>query len=112
MIHKLDDNNIDHWLSADKSHIILFYSESTPNADAVKKVFEEFNEQFKDKIDVLLCEYDKAARVRSIYQMTSLPGFLFMKQGQCYGNLVGSASKMRYQEIIKDGMVRIMNKSN
>jgi len=96
-------------LYADKAHIILFYSETTPNSPAVKKVFEEFNEQLKDKVDVLMCEYDKTDKVKTLYQMNSLPGFLFMKSGKCYGNLVGPASKLRYQEILKDGMVQIMN---
>jgi hypothetical protein len=112
MIHKLDDSNIDYWLTADKAHIILFYSESTPNSPAVKKVFEEFNTQFKDKVDVLMCEYDKVEKTKDIYQMNTLPGFLFMKSGKCYGNLVGPASKMRYQEIVKDGMVQIMNEKS
>ena len=112
MIYKLDDSNIEEWLYKDKAHLILFYSETIPNAPTIKKVFTEFNDQFKNKIDVLFCEYDKVNLVKDYYQMNSLPGFLFMKGGKCYGNIVGPASKMRYQEIVKDGIVQIMNEKN
>jgi len=108
MIQKLDDTNIEEWLYKDKAHLILFYSETIPNSPAIKKVFEEFDEQFQGKIQVMLCEYDKCTKVKEYYQMSTMPGLLFMKKGNCYGNLVGPASKAKYQEIVKEGLVKIM----
>lgn len=111
MIEKLDDSNIEFWTDTtnDKAHLILFYSETIPNAPAIKKVFNEFDEQFKGKIQILLCEYDKVDKLKDYYSMTTLPGLLFMKAGNCYGNLVGPASKMKYQEIVKEGLVKLMS---
>ena len=108
MIEKLNDSNIKDWVYTDKAHIILFYSETIPNAKAIKKVFEEFDEQFQGKVQVMLCEYDKVTLVKEYYKMTTLPAILFMKSAKCYGNLVGPASKAKYQEIVKEGLLAIM----
>lgn len=109
MIQKLDDTNIEEWLYKDKAHLILFYSDNISNVDGVKKVFEEFDEQFNGKVTVMFCDYTKAPKVQQFYQMNSLPGVLFMKAGKCYGNIVGPASKAKYQEIVKNALVDIMS---
>ena len=55
MLKKLNDTMIDGVLQSSRTFIIVFYSETLPSVQDIVKVFEEFEKQFKGKIDVYKC---------------------------------------------------------
>jgi thioredoxin-like negative regulator of GroEL len=72
-------------------------------------VFEEFDEQFKGKIDVYKCEIDtETGKLKKYFQMTALPAMVMMKNNKPYANSAGPVSAASYQNLIRSGIVKIM----
>jgi thioredoxin-like negative regulator of GroEL len=88
--------------------LILFYSDDIPTVNGIMNVFEEFDEQLKGKVIVMKCDIDSQIRTKEYFQMKTLPAVLFLKGGKVYGNLAGPASKSKYQNIVKEGLVEMI----
>jgi len=108
----LDDSNIDEIHNDDKARLILFYSEDIPSIKDIKIIFEDFKRQLKGKVVVMSCEIEKLKRTREYFQLNTLPAILFIKGGKVYGNLAGPASKVKYENIVKDGLVEMIKDTN
>lgn len=109
MLKKLTADMIDNILGSSRTFIILFYSELTPTTPKVMEIFEDFDRQFKGKIDIYKCEIDKeTGKLREYFQMNTLPAMAMMKNNKPYANCAGAVSLVQYQELIKAGIVEIM----
>ncbi|SRR5574344_1174407 len=113
MLKEMNDSNVHQILNSTKTFIVLFYSSEMPNATNVINVFEEFNSQFQGKIDVYSCDLTKqnTATVSSYFSMNILPAMLMMKKNKVYANVAGPTSKLRYTDIVKQGITQIMSES-
>ena len=109
MLKKLNDTMIDGVLQSSRTFIIVFYSETLPSVQDIVKVFEEFEKQFKGKIDVYKCEIDKEhGKLAQYFKMPTLPAMVMMKNNTPYANSAGPVSAANYQNLIKEGIVKIM----
>lgn len=107
----LNDNNVDEIMASDKAYLILFYADTIPTIESVKQIFEDFDTQLKGKVEVLKCDIESQPRVKEYMQMNTLPAILFIKGGSVYGNLAGPASKAKYESIVKEGLMRMIEDS-
>lgn len=110
MLKELNDNNVDAVLSTSRTFIVLFYNNNLPNIPNIMEVFKEFDEQFKGKIDVYTCDVDqnKRGKIATYFGMNTLPAMVMMKNNKPYANIAGPASRMKYQELVKQGIMAIM----
>lgn len=104
----LDDSNIDKIMSHKGTQLILFYSENIPTLDGIISIFEGFESQLKGKVDVYTCEIEKQKRTGEYFQMNTLPAVLFLRDGNVYGNIAGPSSKAKYESLVKDGLVQMI----
>ena len=108
----LDDNNIDKIMSEKGTQLILFYSADIPTLDGIVSIFENFETQLKGKVDVYTCEIELQKRTREYFQMNTLPAVLFLKDGEVYGNIAGPSSKSKYESLVKDGLIAMIEAVN
>ena len=108
----LDDTNVDAFMAQPGTYLILFYSPNLPTIGGLTDIFEEFEEQLKGKVQVMTCDLESLKRTKEYFQLTTLPAILFMKDGEIYGNLAGPASKAKYQSIVKEGLVKMIEADN
>jgi len=111
MIKVLDDNNIESVIYGEKAFYCLFYDEKMSQLKNLLEIFNEFDMQFKNKIDVYMCEINKLDLTKQYFQMSVLPAIVFMKRGVPYGNIAGPVSKAKYQQIAKDAIMQIMEET-
>ncbi len=111
MIKVLDDNNIESVIYSEKAFYCLFYDEKMSQLKNLLEIFNEFDMQFKNKIDVYMCEINKLDLTKQYFQMSALPAVVFMKRGVPYGNIAGPVSKAKYQQIAKDAIMQIMEET-
>jgi len=112
MIKKINDDIIDDVLQSNRTFIILFYSEKLSNLTNLLKVFEEFDNKFKGKIDVYTCAIDEeTGKLAQYFNMQILPGMIMMKNNKAYANVAGPVSSLTYEEAVKTGIIKIMNES-
>jgi hypothetical protein len=61
------------------------------------------------KIDVYKCEIDtETGKLKKYFQMTALPAMVMMKNNKPYANSAGPVSAASYQNLIRSGIVKIM----
>lgn len=109
MVNKLTDENIDNILQSDRTFVVIFYSEKLPNLPNIMPIFEEFDIQFKGKIDVYKCEIDNEfGKLASYFKMSTLPAMVMMKNNKAYANMAGPSTANNYQNAVKEGIMEIM----
>jgi len=109
MLKKIDDTMIDDILQSDRTFIIIFYSGNLPSVQDILKIFEDFEIQFKNKIDVYKCEIDnETGKLSQYFKMSALPAMVMMKNNKPYANSAGPVSAASYQNAIKNGIIKIM----
>jgi thioredoxin-like negative regulator of GroEL len=107
-LKKLSDNNIDVLLSTTKAVYVLFYSDDIPTKNKIIDIFDSFATMLQEKVDVYICDIVNEKKVASYFKMNTLPAVLFMKDGVVYGNLAGPASKLQYEEILKNALAELI----
>jgi len=105
---KMTDDNVDKYIFQNKPIFILFYSPNLPMHNNLLRIFEKFEERLIDKIDVLICDIENTIKVKQYFQMSILPAVLLMKNNKDYGNLAGPASETKYEQILIDGLTKIL----
>ncbi len=109
MLIPLTDNMIDDILRSDRTFIILFYSDLSPMTPQIIEIFEDFDKQFKGKIDIYKCNRDKEhGKLQQYFQMNAIPAILMIKNNKAYVNHAGGTSVTAYNNLIKQGIIDIM----
>ena len=61
---------------------------------AVSKSIESMAENFKDTVQVVKIDIDECAEVAQSFNVTSVPTFHFVKNGQSVDSVVGASGKL------------------
>jgi len=106
----INDENIDVYLYAEKPIYIFFHSTLNPAENTIKEFFESLNEKYGQKIFFGLCNYyaNDCIKVRQYFKINVLPAVLLLKNNKFYGNIAGIVSKEKYEDILKEGIYKIL----
>lgn len=109
MIKPLTDDTIAEVLFGKKALLILFYYDELPNLSDVMAVFEKYDTQFGGKLDVYKVDYRAEEQIAAHFSMDALPAMVLMKNNVSYASIAGPVSNMQYDEVIKKGLLGIMD---
>lgn len=92
MAVEITDSNIDTFLMEDKPLVIDFGAEWCAPCRILAPIIEELAEEYKDRIDVGICDVEDNNALATRYTIRNVPTLLFVRGGEIVERHVGMAS--------------------
>lgn len=69
--------------------------------DIMAPILEELHKEYKEKVKFSSVDVDSSKELADRFGMAKLPAFIFFKDGQTVGHIIGAAPKVNFINIFK-----------
>ncbi|WOF16101.1 thioredoxin family protein [Methanoplanus sp. FWC-SCC4] len=109
-IPELNDSNWETFVEKNKKPVfIMFYSETCPHCRTMMPYFEQYAEEYGERVVFGLLNTDNSVWIREKYGVFSTPTFKYFCGGKPVGDIVGAVYpallKRMIEDMIKNGSV-------
>lgn len=101
MIIEVTQNNIDDILNSSIPTVVEFYSPDCGHCKRTEVGINELSEELGDSVQFAKCNIFEQESLAELYDITSLPTLLFVKNGNIKDKLIGFTHKLIIAENLK-----------
>ncbi|WP_332065252.1 thioredoxin [Bartonella sp. CB189] len=102
---KIDNSNFEiEVLTSSTPVVVDFWAEWCRPCKMIAPILDEISVEMQSQVKIAKINIDENPELAAKYGVRSIPTLLMFKEGNISSNMVGSASKGRISEWIKDGL--------
>ena len=90
-------------LQSSKPVFVMFYSPTCPNCHTIKPYFDQYSDEFKDKVLFASMNVFENQKTASLYHILGVPTFYFICNGKPVNSIVGAVYPSLLKKTIEDG---------
>lgn len=84
--------------------LLDFYADWCGPCKAMKPIFEEFEEDFGDKIEFESIDVEAEGALAAEYEVMSIPTFIILKDGEEISRRLGAMPKETFREWLEENL--------